>query len=288
MKSNNIKIRTLSIILLLAFMGTYSYAQETQGTAGTAQSKEKEKNAVKEEKTNQKKFSNLKKQDANGDAEETPVKEKPNKPKGNEDQSVTTDNQENNGKPDKPVATDDQNGKGKPGKGKDLPKQPRDVQNPPKPDQGDRAQGKPEKPGGHPQKPAGPKERGDEGEFHGPDRHGDSLDMKNIKDNRGSVNLKNKDGLEGKELGKARAEEARMHKEGVKKDLENSVSTGETKVNDAREKIKNAREILEKQKVGKKIKLAEYQARKEKIDIAEKSVDALESKIQNAKKIAAE
>ena len=59
-------------------------------------------------------------------------------------------------------------------------------------------------------------------------------------------------------------------------------------MNQTREKIRVAREELEKQKASGKVKDDEYQQKKEKIDAAEKAVNDLEEKIKKGKSIPGE
>ena len=59
-------------------------------------------------------------------------------------------------------------------------------------------------------------------------------------------------------------------------------------MNQTREKIRVAREELEKQKASGKVKDDEYQQKKEKIDAAEKAVNDLEEKIKKGKSIPVE
>jgi colicin import membrane protein len=102
------------------------------------------------------------------------------------------------------------------------------------------------------------------------------------KDN-GNAYGKNKNDLEGKEFGQSRADQARLNKQQKKQELDSSLVKGNEKVIEAREKIKVAKEKLEKDKKAKKISEAEYKEKKEKIDKAEKAVNDLEDNIQGGK-----
>ena len=65
---------------------------------------------------------------------------------------------------------------------------------------------------------------------------------------RGNAYGRNKGGLEGRDFGQARAEEARMKNQEKKSELDKRVEDGEQKTVQARERIRVAREDLEKEK----------------------------------------
>jgi len=102
---------------------------------------------------------------------------------------------------------------------------------------------------------------------------------------KGNAYGKNKGGLEGRDFGQARAEAARMQQQEKKAELDRTVTDNEGKITQAKEKIKVAREDLEKQKASGKVKEKEYQERKGKIDNAERAVNDLEQKIQKGKNL---
>lgn len=105
---------------------------------------------------------------------------------------------------------------------------------------------------------------------------------------KGNAYGRNKGGLEGRDFGQARAEEARMKHQERRSELDRKVEDGEQKMVQARERIRIARENLEKEKASKRIPEDVYQQRKEKIDNAEKAVTELGEKIQKGKKLPGE
>ncbi|MBN2610384.1 MAG: hypothetical protein JXB00_02405 [Bacteroidales bacterium] len=119
------------------------------------------------------------------------------------------------------------------------------------------------------------------------DTHGDTVKQQTekVEGSQGRAYGKDKDGMEGKDFGQTRAEQAKMKQDMKKEELHESVAEGEEKVVQARNKIREAKEKLEKDKKEKKISEAEYQAKKEKIDEAENAVNELEQKIQETKEI---
>jgi len=119
----------------------------------------------------------------------------------------------------------------------------------------------------------------------------DAADVKEGKDTgkgRGNAYGRNKGGLEGRDFGQVRAEEARMKNQEKKSELDKRVEDGEQKTVQARERIRVAREDLEKEKTSKKINDETYQQKKEKIDNAEKAVTDLEEKIKKGKNVPGE
>jgi len=119
----------------------------------------------------------------------------------------------------------------------------------------------------------------------------DAADTKEGKEavkGRGNAFGKNKGGLEGRDFGQARAEEARMKNQEKKSELDRKVEDGEQRTVQARERIRVAREELEKEKGAKKINDETYQQKKEKIDNAEKAVIDLEEKIKKGKSVPGE
>lgn len=105
---------------------------------------------------------------------------------------------------------------------------------------------------------------------------------------KGNAYGRNKGGLEGRDFGQARAEEARMKHQERRSELDRKVEDGEQKMVQARERIRVAREDLEKEKASKRIPEDVYQQKKEKIDNAEKAVTELEEKIQKGRKLPGE
>lgn len=119
----------------------------------------------------------------------------------------------------------------------------------------------------------------------------DAADAKEGKEagkGQGNAYGRNKGGLEGRDFGQARAEEARMKNQEKKSELDRRVEDGEQKTIQARERIRVAREDLEKEKTSKKITDEAYQQKKEKIDNAEKAVTDLEEKIKKGKGVPGE
>lgn len=114
------------------------------------------------------------------------------------------------------------------------------------------------------------------------DESGDRKDQERGK-GKGNAYGRNKGGLEGRDFGQARAEEARMKHQEKKSELDRKVEDGEQRSVQARERIRVAREELEKEKASKRIPDDVYQQRKEKIDNAEKAVTDLEEKIRKGK-----
>jgi len=114
--------------------------------------------------------------------------------------------------------------------------------------------------------------------------------LKTDKDNEGQGHAygKNKGGLEGKEFGQSRAEQAKLEQKQKEQELGTSVEEGDAKVMEAREKIAAAKEQAEKEKMAKKISEAAYQEKMEKINNAEKAVDDLEMKVKKAKEMQTE
>ncbi len=117
--------------------------------------------------------------------------------------------------------------------------------------------------------------------------YGDNQDQERGK-GRGNAYGRNKGGIEGRDFGQARAEEARMKHQEKKSELDRKVEDGELRTVEARERIRVAREELEKEKASKKISDEAYQQKKEKIDKAEKAVSDLEEKIRKGKSVPGE
>lgn len=117
--------------------------------------------------------------------------------------------------------------------------------------------------------------------------YGDRKDQERGK-GRGNAYGRNKGGLEGRDFGQARAEEARMKNQEKKTELDRKVEDGEQRTVQARERIRVAREELEKEKSTKRIADDVYQQKKEKIDNAEKAVIDLEEKIRRGKSVPGE
>lgn len=114
---------------------------------------------------------------------------------------------------------------------------------------------------------------------------GEKSEGKQEGDDKGNAYGKNKDELQGKDFGQNRAEQAKMKRQSKAKELDDSAVNGDSKVIEGREKIKIAKEKLEKEKTSKKISDADYQKRKEKIDNAEKAVNILEEKVRKARSL---
>ncbi|HOW25091.1 MAG TPA: hypothetical protein PK711_05415 [Bacteroidales bacterium] len=104
------------------------------------------------------------------------------------------------------------------------------------------------------------------------------------KDQQGHAYGKDKGGLEGKEFGQERAEQAKMNRETKSKELNESILEGEQKVKEARERIEVAKVQLEKDKQMGRISEQVFQERKEKISKAEQAVSDLEYSLYMGKK----
>ncbi|MRR19819.1 hypothetical protein EG827_06460 [bacterium] len=96
---------------------------------------------------------------------------------------------------------------------------------------------------------------------------------------------RNKGGLTGREFGQARAEEARMQQQLKEAELDDQLAKGEEKVAQSRERIRVAREELEKEKTGRRISDKDYQMKKEKIDKAEEAVNEYEQQVRNGRSL---
>jgi hypothetical protein len=114
--------------------------------------------------------------------------------------------------------------------------------------------------------------------------------VKDQEDNQGQGNAygRNKGGLQGRDFGQARAEQARMQRQAREAELDTHILDGEERVARSRERIRVAREELEKEKTGRRISESDYQLKKEKIDNAEKAVDELDQKIRNGRNLKGE
>jgi len=114
--------------------------------------------------------------------------------------------------------------------------------------------------------------------------------VKDQEDNQGQGNAygRNKGGLQGRDFGQARAEQARMQQQAREAELDTHLANGEERVARSRERIRVAREELEKEKAGRRISERDYQLKKEKIDNAEKAVDELDQKVRNGRNLKGE
>lgn len=113
-------------------------------------------------------------------------------------------------------------------------------------------------------------------------------ELKQNKENEGDKGQghaygKNKGDLQGRDFGQARAEQARMQQQAREADLDSQIEKGDQKVAQSRERIRVAREELEKEKAGRRISEKDYQLKKEKIDNAEKAVDEYEQKVNSGR-----
>lgn len=104
------------------------------------------------------------------------------------------------------------------------------------------------------------------------------------KDQQGHAYGKDKGGLEGKEFGQERAEQAKMNRETKSKELNETIQEGEQKVKEARERIEVAKVQLEKDKQMGRISEQVFQERKERISKAEQAVSDLEYSLYMGKK----
>ena len=104
------------------------------------------------------------------------------------------------------------------------------------------------------------------------------------KDQQGHAYGKDKGGLEGKEFGQERAEQARLNRETKSKELNESILQGEQKVKEARERIEVAKKQMEQDKQMGRISEQVFQERKEKISKAEQALSNLEVSLDKARK----
>lgn len=115
-------------------------------------------------------------------------------------------------------------------------------------------------------------------------------EFKQMKENEGDMGQgnaygKNKGDLSGRDFGQARAEQARMHQDAREAELDSHIARGEERVIQSRERIRVAREELEKEKAGRKISEKDYQLKKEKIDNTEKAVGELDDKVRRGRRL---
>ncbi|MDD5508010.1 MAG: hypothetical protein PHD25_06715 [Bacteroidales bacterium] len=106
------------------------------------------------------------------------------------------------------------------------------------------------------------------------------------KDQQGHAYGKDKGGLQGKEFGQERAEQARLNREAKSKELNESILQGEQKVKEARERIEVAKKQMEQDKQMGRISEQVFQERKEKISKAEQALSDLEFSLDKARKAA--
>jgi hypothetical protein len=104
------------------------------------------------------------------------------------------------------------------------------------------------------------------------------------KDQQGHAYGKDKGGLEGKEFGQERAEQAKLNRETKSKELNETILEGERKVKEARERIEVAKEQLEKDKQMGRISEQVFQERKERISKAEQALSDLEVSLDKGRK----
>jgi transcription elongation GreA/GreB family factor len=76
-----------------------------------------------------------------------------------------------------------------------------------------------------------------------------------------------------------------MHQQARETELDSHLVKGEERVVQSRERIRVAREELEKEKAGRKISEKNYQLKKEKIDNAEKAIDELDEKVRRGRRL---
>ena len=72
-----------------------------------------------------------------------------------------------------------------------------------------------------------------------------------------------------------------MQQQNREAELDSQLVKGEEKVAQSRERIRVAREELEKEKAGRRISDKDYQLKKEKIDNAEQAVNEYEQQVRN-------
>jgi len=139
------------------------------------------------------------------------------------------------------------------------------------------AQGKPDEM--RPQ-PIDPNEQKTRGKAPGEAGPSDDKTAKDKADNKGNAYGKDKGDMSGREFGQNRAAEARSKNQAKKAETKRSVETGDSKVTEARDRIKKSKDKLEKDKKAKKVNDKQYEDRKKKIEEAEKQTDELERKIK--------
>lgn len=142
------------------------------------------------------------------------------------------------------------------------------------------AQGKPDEM--RPQ-PADPNDQKTRGKAPGEAGPSDDQTAKDKGDNKGNAYGKDKGDMSGREFGQNRAAEARSKNQAKKAETKRSVETGDSKVTEARDRIKKSKDKLEKDKKAKKVNDKQYEERKKKIEEVEKQTDELERKIKIAK-----
>lgn len=97
---------------------------------------------------------------------------------------------------------------------------------------------------------------------------------------RGNAYGKDKEGMQGREFGQNRAQQARNREQ-----LNTTVDEHDIKLKESRDKIKDANERLESERTAGKVTAEEYQARKERIAKAEQGVKELERKVEEGKRL---
>lgn len=101
---------------------------------------------------------------------------------------------------------------------------------------------------------------------------------------KGNAYGKDKGDLSGREFGQQRAAEARQNREIKQNELQNTIRDSKGRVAEAKERVKLAREKLEKDKKARKINDKEYKERIERIEKAEAQIQELEMKIKAAER----
>ncbi len=122
------------------------------------------------------------------------------------------------------------------------------------------------------------KDKNDDNSLYNNDDNGNYKKNK-TKSNNGNGNAygNNKNGLKGREFGQERARQARLQNQKRKQKFQETIVIYERRLPTFRERLQNARILLEQQKP--KLTVANYEVRREKLVIAEQKMTLLEKTI---------
>lgn len=124
------------------------------------------------------------------------------------------------------------------------------------------------------------KKEKDQNDDNGLYKNDDKGNKKNkVKSNNGNGNAygNNKNGLKGREFGQERARQARLQNQKRKQNFQETIVIYERRLPTFRERLQNARILLEQQKP--KLTVANYEGRRERLVIAEQKMTLLEKTI---------
>lgn len=116
------------------------------------------------------------------------------------------------------------------------------------------------------------------------EKHSNQKKANNEPKSEGHAYGKNKEGLEGKEFGQARATEARTRNTELKEQVNEDIKTGENRSSDAKSRIDRARQVFEKAKKSGDLSEDDISKREAALQRAEDKLKILESSLQNAEK----